>query len=268
MVNSSAHESLDVDAIDRWIDALLERHAAALTRPELLRAIRALSVRYVEDRARLPERSALDTAGKRAAFACYYTPLHVLTVRGILADLRAAGVREVFDLGCGTGAASIAWSLAAASTTRPRRTGVDVHPWALEELRWNCRWFDLRCTTRRGSLVAFVSAALRSRLDLPRTVWTAAWSINELLAADRDRLLPALLDLHTRGAGLLVIEPLSRRAIPWWDAWREALEPHGVRADEWKLPFRPPEPLAELDDAAGFRRDHLGARSLWLPPAG
>ena len=69
---------------ERFIAALLDRHAAPLRRSEFLKAIRALSARYVERRATLADRSPLDSAGKRAAFAAYYAPLHYLTVGHIL----------------------------------------------------------------------------------------------------------------------------------------------------------------------------------------
>jgi hypothetical protein len=49
------------------------KNLRALSMPELTRAIRALSARYVESRAQLPDRSPLDSAGKRAAFATLST---------------------------------------------------------------------------------------------------------------------------------------------------------------------------------------------------
>src|SRR6185503_19840169 len=59
-----------------WLRALEQRHLANLTRQEFTRAVRALSARYVERRGQLPDRSLLDSAGKRAAFALFYAPLH------------------------------------------------------------------------------------------------------------------------------------------------------------------------------------------------
>jgi hypothetical protein len=67
-----------------WIDTLQTRHRAALTSSEFLKAVRALSARYVERRSTLRDRSPLDSAGKRAAFAAFYAPLHFLTAREIV----------------------------------------------------------------------------------------------------------------------------------------------------------------------------------------
>jgi hypothetical protein len=51
-----------------------------LTRPELGRALRALSSCYIERRGKLGDGHALEGRGKRAAFALYYAPLHFLIV--------------------------------------------------------------------------------------------------------------------------------------------------------------------------------------------
>src|SRR5690349_23898473 len=91
---------------DAWLGALDERHLADLTPPEVGRALRALSSCYVERRSRLAEGAALETAGKRAAFALFYAPLHFQATAHVARELDAgAGIREVVDLGCGTGAA-------------------------------------------------------------------------------------------------------------------------------------------------------------------
>src|SRR5688572_7522292 len=102
-------------AFSAWIAALDQRHFADLTAPEVGRALRALSSCYVERRSRLAEGGALDGAGKRAAFALFYAPLHFLATAHVLRELGdAGGVREIIDLGCGTGAAGAAWAHAAA----------------------------------------------------------------------------------------------------------------------------------------------------------
>jgi len=119
-------------ASDRWLTALEHRHFSSLTFQEVSRALRALSATYVERRDRLREGAALSGAGKRAAFAVFYGPLHYLLVREIVrevgaGDAEAAGL--LVDLGCGTGAAGAAW--AAAAEPHPKVIGVDTHPWAL-----------------------------------------------------------------------------------------------------------------------------------------
>jgi hypothetical protein len=107
-----------------WITALDERHLADLTLPEVGRALRALSSCYVERRSRLAAGAALEGAGKRAAFALFYAPLHFQTTAHIVRALEARRVSEVLDLGCGTGAAGAAstGSIGAPGQS-PKRTG-------------------------------------------------------------------------------------------------------------------------------------------------
>src|SRR3954464_4922975 len=100
------------DVLEKWLDALHARHVATYRPKEFTHALQALSVRYVERRKELPARSPLDSAGKRAAFAAFYAPLHFLTVREILD--RVAGdtaPSRIVDLGCGTGVCGAAWAL-------------------------------------------------------------------------------------------------------------------------------------------------------------
>jgi methylase of polypeptide subunit release factors len=98
---------------EAWIDALQQRHRAALTNSEFLKAVRALSARYVERRSSIRERSPLDSDGKKAAFAAFYAPLHFLTSREIVRQLslHEAPISRIVDLGCGTGVVSAAWAL-------------------------------------------------------------------------------------------------------------------------------------------------------------
>ena len=64
--------------VDIWLAALEDRHLAKLTASEVARALRALSSCYVERRTKLTSGAALDSAGKRAACALFYGPLHFL----------------------------------------------------------------------------------------------------------------------------------------------------------------------------------------------
>ena len=41
------------------------------------------------------------------------------------------GAAELLDIGCGTGAAGVAW--ATSMHPPPHVTGVDLHPWVLDE---------------------------------------------------------------------------------------------------------------------------------------
>ncbi len=251
-----------------WIEAVVARHTAAYSRPEFLKAVRALSSRYVEARATLSSRSPLDSAGKRAAFAGFYAPLHYLLTHAIVGSLnRASSPARVIDLGCGTGVAGLAWARASSPTAMV--TGIDLNSWALGELPWNARTLRVTARTRRASLVTSLEEEVgarppRTRLDTTGIV--CAWSLNELDRPDRDRALTALLDAHRRGASVLVIEPLALTAVPWWAAWQPKVADAGGRTDEWRFPPALPAPLADLDEAAGFRREHLTARSFWLAP--
>lgn len=251
--------------IDDWLAALETRHRANLTPAEFLKAVRALSARYVERRAGLADRSPLDSAGKRAAFAAHYAPLHFLTTREVVRASGAASadsIDRIVDLGCGTGAASAAWALERSPTATI--TGLDESGWALTEAAWTWRTLGLHGTTRRGDLVEAADRACRPR-EQGRTVLLFAWSVNELAPDSRDRLLRILSAPPAASCALLVIEPLARAVTPWWDAWAEALGPSGARADQWQFDVALPPALAQIDEAAGFRRDHLGARTLWRP---
>lgn len=246
----------DTAAVDRWLAALEARHLADLRFSEVTRALRALSATYVERRAGVTSR-ALDGAGKRAAFAMFYGPLHLLLTQQIVGSLDAAGdVTEVLDVGCGTGVAGAAWALAA--TPVARVSGLDVHPWALGEAAWTYRQLGLHGSARRGDVV---------RLTPPRTVdaIVAAYTINELTDAQRTLVLPRLLDAAARGARVLVIEPIATSIVPWWPEWKQAFEAAGGRGDEWRFRRALPDLVKRLDRAAGLRHDEITGRSLYAP---
>ena len=80
----------DDERVAGWLEALERRHLADLTTSEVARALRALSSCYVERRAKLARGGALDGAGKRAAFALFYAPLHFLVVREIVRAIDSA----------------------------------------------------------------------------------------------------------------------------------------------------------------------------------
>lgn len=253
--------------VDAWLAALEARHTAALTSSEFLKAVRALSARYVESRGRLPDRSPLDSAGKRAAFAAFYAPMHFLTTREIARALGAGGHKDgtIVDLGCGTGVASAAWALAQAA--RPSIRGVDRHPWVLTEAEWNWRRLELRGIARRGDLVLAAEqlAATRPAGEAPdRTTVLLGWSVNELEPAPRARLLAALTTLAAHGTRVVVIEPIARSISPWWNEWVAAFVRIGrsTRADDWKFDVALPPALDRLNEAAGFATRTLSARTL------
>jgi RNA polymerase sigma-70 factor (ECF subfamily) len=255
------------DSFEAWLPLLVQRHTRDLPTPQFLKAVRALSARYVETREELSARSPTDSAGKRAAFAGFFSAMHFLTVREIVRALRAAErpLNGIVDLGCGTGAASAAWALEFPAP--PTILGIDRDAWALKEASWNWRLLDVRGQTRRADVVAEVKR-LRRRSDRRDLGIVLAWVLNELTDEGRGQVLPALTALAADGAAVLIVEPIARRAAPWWPAWADVWRRTGGQMDEWKLHSRLPEVLARLSRDAGFRRDWLGARTLWRPGAG
>lgn len=245
-----------------WLAALEHRHLANLTRQEFTRAVRALSSRYVERRSQLPDRSPLDSAGKRAAFALFYAPLHFLTTQAVLSRTGTpAQLDTLVDLGCGTGVCGAAWALMYA--TPPIITGVDASAWAIEEARWNWRTMGLRGQTVRGDLLTTARGLLRHPAAILATTGIiAGWSVNELSNTDRGALLDILDALVERGARLMILEPLARGVTPWWDAWAARLEPRHVQSHDIKVETDLPPSLASFSESAGFRKKELGARVL------
>ena len=243
--------------LDVWLAALEQRHLADLTFTEAARALRALSSTYVERRERLTRKSALDTAGKRAAYALYYSPLHFITAAHIVQalELTKRPIKHILDLGCGAGAAGAAW--AAAMPSLPDITGVDAHPWAVAEAAMTYRLFGLRADTRRGDA---------GQMSFPRQAdgIVAGWMLNELSTASRASVQEHMLEAAARGATVLVIEPIATRVSPWWPEWGRAFTEAGGRADEWRFRVTLPDLLQRFDRAAGLRHDVLTARSLCL----
>lgn len=242
----------------RWLRALEARHTAELSFQEIRKGIQALSRRYVDRRLERGPNGLLDGRGKRAAFALFYTPLHLITVRRIVEALAPdeAAPEMLLDLGCGTGAGAAGWSLAASHP--PQVRGVDLHGWAIDECRWNWRTLGLRGAPRRGDLARFEPGPA-GRLGI-----VAAYAMNELQEDVRQGWLQRFTSEATRPGRLLIVEPIGRRMTPWWDQWAETLIDAGGRADEWEFREELPEPLATLEHAAGFRHSGLKARSLWL----
>jgi hypothetical protein len=240
---------------DTFWAALEQRHLAELTFPEVRRALQALSALYVGGRQKLPHGAALDGRGKRAAFALYFGPLHLLTVADIVRDLgwaKAGPPRRILDLGCGTGAAGAAWALACGAEI----LGIDQSGWALEEAAWTWRALGLRGTPRRGNLTE-----LQPRQD---DGVLAGWSVNEVSNAAREALLPRLLEAGARGLPVLIVEPIARTPVPWWSLWSEAFRAAGGRDDAWRFPGELPELVERLGRAAGLDPRERTARSLAL----
>ena len=214
---------MTADPVAGWLAALDERYLADLTPSEVSRALRALSSCYVERRARLAAGAALESAGKRAAFALFYAPLHFSVVREVVRALPGAldHLREITDIGCGTGAAGVAWVLEA----NARVTGIDRHPWAVTEANWTYRALGVRGrAVQRDAARAPQPAAAGAAV-------LAAYTANELTDEGRVTLLSYIRNASQRGARVLVVEPISRRTSPWWKDWEADVLSWGGRAD-------------------------------------
>jgi len=249
--------SSDADPFPGWFEALESRHLSRLTIAEVRRGLQALSALYVDRGRRLGAGAALEGAGKRAAFALFYTPLHFLLVRSVVRHLGGTGAepRSVLDLGCGTGAAGAAWAIEAGGGCRI--SGVERSGWAVAEALWNYRALGLRGAALRGDL---------SKTPLPGrgSGIIVAYTVNELNDAARASLLDRLLAAGARGARLLVVEPIARRPFPWWETWSAAFRAAGGRDDLWRFPVQLPERLRLLDRAAGLDHRELTGRSLTI----
>lgn len=241
---------------ESWLTDLEDRYLTDLTPREVARALRALSSCYVERRGKLASGAPLDSAGKRAAFALFYSPLHFLVTREIVRALagEAGGIASLVDLGCGIGAAGAAWAEAIGPG---RLIGIDRNEWAVKGANRTYAAFGLRGRAVRADVE-------RARLDATaRQGILAAYTINELTERVRRSLAPRLLDAHARGDRVLIIEPIAR-AGRWWDEWADTFSRAGGRADEWRFAVPLPERQRSLARAAGLDPRELTARSLWL----
>jgi hypothetical protein len=246
--------------LDAWLVAAERRYTADLRVQEITRALRALSSAYVERRERGGRQhvhGALDTAGKRAAFALYYAPLHFIAVTEVVHALHATTPVPVsiVDLGCGTGAGGAAWALATGSTAGI--TGIDRHPWAVSEARWTLAQLGLRGHAKQGDI---------TRLHPTRSneYTIVAYTLNELADDTRRRVEDQLCERAQGGGRVLILEPLARGVVPWWSGTAERMTALGGRADEWKLAVDVPPIVQLLGRAAGLNYRELRFRTLFL----
>ena len=253
----TAHRHDSPAIVAEWVKALEARHLSELRVSELTRALRALSTAYV-DRGTNGVKNALEGAGKRAAFALFYAPLHFLATYFIVQALEAdaAPPRAILDIGCGTGAAGAAWAIAGGGTAAV--TGIDRHPWAVAEAGWTYRALHINGRARQGDLARLPPLS-------PGTAVVAAYVLNELPDPLREHVHTRLVDAVRGGARLLIIEPISRKVTPWWAGVAAHIAKAGGRAEEWRFAVDLPEPLPLLDRAAGLDHRAITARSLYCP---
>ena len=249
---------------DAWFEETYTRHTKNLTFKELRKANQSLSDIYVHKRDKsLPAGKALESEGKRAAFATVFSAFHWLMMDHLISELQldACRLHRIMELGCGTGVCGAAWALRATSLGTPELVGMDINRWALTEAQATWKSVGLRGKTKLRSMVEFPKTEMQDAI-------VAGYSVNELPDGPRASLLRNLRRAHHRGATILILENVARRPVPWWDTWAESFKDLGGREDTWQ--FRPhlPEKLALLDKASG--RDHsvLKARTLFLPTKG
>ena len=199
----------------QWMSALEARHLSELRFAEVTRALRALSSAYVERRHKVASGSTLDSAGKRAAFALYYGPLHFIATQQVVRELSAETPAHVLDLGCGTGTVGAAWALTSPASAAV--TGIDRHPWAVDEAKRTYRELGVNGHARVGDI---------ARLPTLRgdTAVVAGYVLNELPEAGA----PACggSDRRARRQGLARVDPradlreASRRGgTKPWPGW-------------------------------------------------
>jgi len=250
--------------------ALEARQLSDLTFQEVARSLRALSSTYVERRQRLSEGAALSGAGKRAAFALFYGPLHFLTVHHIVSALGQpfTSIDALVDLGCGTAASSAGWGTACAR--EPATLGVDRHPWVIGEARRTYADLRMRGNFRVDDLthVPLNVGARRDRrdrqpTDVRGTGVLLAYAANEIAEAERrERLLARLMDHAAAGGHVLVVEPLAGFVAPWWGAWQRRFQAAKGHAAEWRVPGDVPPVVEKLGRAAGLNYREMKARTL------
>jgi hypothetical protein len=245
-----------------WLTALEARHLADLRVAEVTRALRALSSAYVERRRGAADRPAvhgtLDSNGKRAAFALFYAPLHFLTTYFALQQYGAdaAAPAHILDLGCGTGAAGSAWAVSAGAP-RPV-TGIDRHPWAVDEARRTYRELGVDGRARQGDVARFPTPK-------PGGAIVAAYVLNELPEPVRRQVEDRLVAAAASGVQILILEPIARGIAPWWNAAADRFRAAGGRADEWRFAVELPPLLRLFDKAAGLNHRELTTRAIYCP---
>jgi hypothetical protein len=241
----------------QWVAELHDKYRRELSFQELRKGVVALSRIYVERRGGLAAGAVFDGAAKRAAFACFYSPLHFLLVREIVQAVQAhvPAPKRIMDLGCGLGVAGAAW--ATLCSPQPSILGYEKSGWAAAEARLLLEALSLRGRVHRKPLEAMPVVGRGDGL-------VAAFVVNELDPSARDALSLRLLEAASRGASVLVVEPIAARPLPWWPEWSERFRAASGREDSWRFPCELPEEVLALDRAAGLDHRELTARSLFV----
>ena len=193
-------------SFDTWIQDLETRHLSDLRFAEVSRALRALSSTYIERRRTIHHGAALAGAGKRAAFALFYGPLHYLIVREVVQPNRRGRRAEIcarrsglwdWRLGRGMGGqdSTIRQAVAIDRTLVGRRGNTNLPAFRRDRPVAPGR-YDFGCVA--GMAGGIAGGVRRERVP----------------ADARDRLLQRFLERAARGDAVLVVEPVARRSRP------------------------------------------------------
>ena len=138
----------------------------------------------------------------------------------------------------------------------PPLTGLDRHPWAMDEARWTYRMVGLKGTARRRCRPSAAPRAWRRR--------DRCLCAQRITPDLRTRVQEQLLAAADRGARVLILEP-SREPSPLVGRRRLAgVEGRGT-GGRMAIRARLPPLLQTLDKAAGLDHRELTVRSIWLP---
>ena len=134
---------------------------------------------------------------------------------------------------------------------------MDQSSWALAEARASLDALGLQARLLKQP----VDEAPRPQHGEARV---AAFAVNELSDGDdaRKKLLERPVSSTRRGATLLIIEPIARRAAMWWEEWSDGVTAEGGRADTWRFGVELPAFVSELDRTSGLNHRELSGRSL------
>ena len=225
-----------------------QRHLAELTFPGGVASAAGTVVGVRGTPATARRRRGLDGAGKRAAFALFYAPLHFLLIRHV--DRSAAGgqggIPALVDLGCGTGRRAPRGRRRAACERTPPVAGSIATRGRSAEAR-----DDLPCVRPPRAASASGDARRIDAADRWRP-WSCRVHGERVGAPARSTLLAALMSHAQSGGRVLVVEPLAGFVAPWWSDWQRAFEAAGGRADEWRSEGRSP---ADRREARSRGRD-------------
>ena len=224
--------------------------------------MRALSSAYVERReSALADHKALDGAGKRAAFAMYYGPIHFLLVQHIVRELGVDARAAASSSTSGAARASPARRSRRPATPPLRVIGIDTHPWTLDEARFTYKAFGLQSDVRRGH-------AARTRFPADTSFVVAAFVVNELKDGGSRGAAAADPDPPAKAGRIGTNTHPDRRAdlaIAFRRGGRSGSRSAWAAAPMNGRPASMLPPLVKrLAKAAGLRPEVLTARSLFV----